>query len=157
MHACTHIVTAITNKAHCLQQEDLQLLNTWECRLKYFVQSMQNSVYHDFHKSKKSTSYTIRNTPVELTVIHRDLGIMISSNLSWESPSPYILDKVYKKLGLLQCMFSKDITIDSNYTFPSSPFSVIIIFFSIVETLSYKGYSTILAIELDKKSLEPAF
>jgi len=64
-------------------QGDLNLLNIWSIDT-----NLQFNVFKIFHMSFKAqftTSYSIGSSIISRTDTHKDLGIMISSNLSWET------------------------------------------------------------------------
>ena len=61
-------------------------------------------------KTHLQTSYSTGNNVTSKVSTHRDLGIIISSDLDWEPHHQHILSKAYQKLGLLQCPFSTNIT-----------------------------------------------
>ena len=52
-------------------------------------------------KSTIPTVYTIGTNNLPKSETHRNLGVIISANLSWEPHLHYILGKAYKVLGLL--------------------------------------------------------
>ena len=68
-------------------------------------------------KPKLQTTYNINLSTITRADTHRDLGILVSSNLSWEPHYQYIIVKAYKLPGLLRRTFSTHNTI-SNYIYP---------------------------------------
>ena len=49
-------------------------------------------------KAQFTTTYSIGSSIISRTDTHKDLGIMISSNVSWEAHYIGILSKAYKML-----------------------------------------------------------
>jgi len=78
--------------------------------------------YYNISYSIGSNTYTIPKTET-----HRDLGITISSNLSWEPHHHHTLDTAFKVLGLLLRTFSTNININCKKT---------IIYFSCLVTIN---------------------
>ena len=62
------------------------------------------------YKPHFSTTYCIGSTKA---CTHKDLGIVISSDLNWQHHYNSILAKGYEILGLLKCSFSTNITVQS--------------------------------------------
>ena len=59
-----------------------------------------------------SSTYTIRSTIIKIVDKHRGLGVILSSNLSWEPHYQHITSKAYKLLELLRQSFSSNISIN---------------------------------------------
>ena len=76
---------------------------------------------HMSFKPKLQTTYNINLSAITRADTHRDLGILVSSNLSSEPHYQYIIAKVYKLLGLLRRTFSTHNIISSKkqlYIYP---------------------------------------
>ena len=105
---------------HLLQQ-DLELLSTWsgdwklsfneyKCLLLRFNAKYGISTNTFAHLSSDH-QYTINGLPIVCCNQHKDLGIVMSPDLNWESHITFISSKAYKKLGLLRRTFSSAVSI----------------------------------------------
>ena len=91
-------------------QKDLNSLYSWSIRSNLLFSLTK--ILHMSFKSTITTSYSIGTNIIPKTETHRDLGIILSSNLSWEPHYHHILGKAYKVLGLLRRTFSINININ---------------------------------------------
>ena len=64
-------------------------------------------------KSQLTTSYSIGNNTISKVSTHKHLGIIISSDLDWQSHHQHIISNAYRMLGLLWCSFTTSITTTS--------------------------------------------
>ena len=96
---------------HLHLQSNLNLHYSWSIRSNLLF-SLSKILFTSF-KSTIATSYSIGANILPKTETHRDLGVIISSNLSWELHYHHIFGKAYKVLGLLQHTFSNSININS--------------------------------------------
>ena len=62
---------------------------------------------HLSFKSKINSTYHISGSPIISQLLHKDMDVIISSNLSWDNHYKYIIPKSYKMLDLLHRCFSK--------------------------------------------------
>ena len=58
-------------------------------------------------KSKIATTYKLLDDPIITNTTHKDLGIILSTDLSWNHHHEYITSKAYRMLGLLRHTLSK--------------------------------------------------
>ena len=102
------------------------LQNCWQSEQ---LRSVLNSVYkwsfdwnltfnlfkciHISFRFKTQTTYHIGLSPITTAITHCDLGILVSSDLSWELHYQSIIAKSYKLLGLLRHTFSNHNSITS--------------------------------------------
>ena len=79
-------------------QQDLKSLATWSDN--NHMKFNTSKFIHLRFNSKFSTSYHVNNIPITHSNTHRDLGLIISSNLSWKEHYSSITSKAYRSLGL---------------------------------------------------------
>ena len=65
------------------------------------------------NKSSSHHVYSINDHIIQSTSQHKDLGIIVSSDLSWSDHILYISAKAYKTLGLLRHSFCKSNSVTS--------------------------------------------
>jgi len=87
-----------------LLQYDLDCLTSWSTTSLLSFHPSKN--IHLSFKSKYTTSYYINGNTINSSHSHKDLGVWISDNLTWDIHHDYILKKAYKTLGLVRRTFS---------------------------------------------------
>ena len=113
---------------HLLLQQDLLLLSIWSSvwKLRFNV-TVLKCVLLSFTSKRKATSsndrattnatqsqtYSINNLPIASSNHHKDLGVLITSDLTWSNHIKIISSKAYKKLGLLRRTFCNSNSIQS--------------------------------------------
>ena len=85
-------------------QQDLDQLYIWSIDSDLFF-GISKCIYLSFN-NKTPTSYSLDGNTLPRLHSHRDLGIQISDNLSWENHYKHITSKAYRYLGLLRRAFS---------------------------------------------------
>ena len=88
--------------------QDLDFIARWSIQssLKF---NTTKSVHLSF-KSKVTTTFKLLDVPVVTNTTHKDLGIILSVDLSWDYHYEHITSKAYRMLGLLHCTFSKSLS-----------------------------------------------
>ena len=94
-------------------QNDLDSASLWSKRNDMCF-NPQKSVH--LINSKVTTNYKIADTQVVTNSSHKDLGITISSDLSWDQHYKNIIPKAYRMLGLLRRSFSRHQTVTAKKT-----------------------------------------
>ena len=62
-------------------------------------------------KSKFTSAYNLSDTAVSTTDSQKDLGIIVSNNLSWVNHYNHIIPCAYKILGLIHHLFSPSLSL----------------------------------------------
>ena len=85
-------------------QDDIDALTAWSItsNLKF---NLNKSVHLSF-KCKIATSYTMFDNTILHTDSHKDLGLVLSEDLSWNKHYTFIIARAYKILGLIRRTFS---------------------------------------------------
>jgi len=98
---CHRRICNVTDSAKL--QEDLNLVCQW---------SLNNQLYFGISKCfllgyhlKLPTSYYVGNTELAPTTTLKDLGVMVTSTLSWSAHYDLILSKAYKSFNLIHRTF----------------------------------------------------
>ena len=98
---------SVSSTSDCYSlQNDLQQLSKWsqdwsmffndnKCVLLRFSPKPTHSAFH----------YTINNSPISIQEHHRDLGVIMSNNLTWNAHYIFISAQAYKILGLIRRSF----------------------------------------------------
>jgi len=89
---------------HTKLQQDLDQLYTWSIDSDLLF-GISKCIHLSFN-NKSPTSYSLNGNTLPQLHSHRDLGIQISDNLSWECHYKHITSKAYRYLGLLRRAFS---------------------------------------------------
>ena len=106
---CFKMITDINDSIEL--QKDLDKLDGWSIISKLLFSPSKNFLMS--FKEQLTTSYSIGTNAIPKVSSHRDLGIIISSDLDWEPHHKHIISKAYKMLGLLRRTFSTNITTTS--------------------------------------------
>ena len=91
-----HIITELDQIA---LQEDVNALVTWSSTTDMNF-NLKKTVHLSF-KCKAATSYYMFDTVISHQNSHKDLGIIISEDLSWNKHYSFIIARAYKILGLM--------------------------------------------------------
>ena len=87
-------------------QEDLNMACNWskECSLSF--NCSKSVVIHFWCNHETPAKYLLNNNYIETRDSIKDLGVMITSNLSWSNHCNMITAKAYKQLGLIRRSFT---------------------------------------------------
>ena len=81
-------------------QDDIDTISNWSNgSLLNF--NLSKSAHISF-KSKITTYYNISNTSISRANVHKDLGLLLSEDLSWTNHYSFIAARAYKVLGLIR-------------------------------------------------------
>ena len=104
----TKCLKSITNLADCHKlQDDIDKLSLWcnQWRMKF---NITKCVLLSFHSKQVKVihSYQLNGQSINSCEVHRDLGILLSHNLTWSAHYNHITARAYRMLGLLRRTFS---------------------------------------------------
>ena len=105
-HKCFKTITDINDSLDL--QKDVDNLDGWSINSDILF-SLSKILFMSF-KPHLQTSYYIGNNVISKVSTHRDLGVIISSDLDQEPHHQHIISKGYWMLGLLQRFFSTKVT-----------------------------------------------
>ena len=95
-------------------QQDLHNLTSWSYQWNLHFNESKCALLRFTPRSvdpSYNPTYFINNYPVATKESHRDLGVLISKDLSWEDHYDYMLSEAYKTFGLLHRSFAKALSI----------------------------------------------
>ena len=96
----------ITDLGDCLAlQQDVNLLTSWSVHWNLSFNAMKCVNLRFSAGLSVDHSYYIRGQPVAWKWSYRDLGIIMSHDLSWKNHHDFKLSKAYRFLGLLRRTF----------------------------------------------------
>ena len=138
----TNCFKTITVKNDSLDlQKDVDNLDGWIINSDLLF-SLSKILFMSF-KPHLQTSYSIGNNVISKGTTHRDLGIIISSDLDLGPHHQHIISKAYQMLGLLRHSFSTNITaISKKHLYISLVRSQLMFLFNTMETIFIKRYQT---------------
>ena len=104
---CFKHISSDTDQIHL--QEDINALFNWSklSQLNYNI----SKCTHISFKSKFTSAYNLSDTAVFATDSQKDLGIIVSNNLSWVNHYNHIIPRAYKILGLIRRLFSPSLSL----------------------------------------------
>ena len=99
---CFKSISSISDQAFL--QDDLNTLCSWatSLQLKFNLSKCTQVSF----ESGLPTSYDMLQSALLCTDIYRDLGLMVSNDLTWDKHYEYIIARAYKILGLIRRTFS---------------------------------------------------
>ena len=106
-------VLPISSKSDCIYlQNDLTRLLEWCTRWNLTLNEEKCSAMHFSRATRYPTTifnYTLNGNQIPTKSLHKDLGLIVSANLSWRSHYQFITSRAYKMLGLLRRVFSSSV------------------------------------------------
>ena len=98
---------------HDRYQSDLDALSNWIVR-NFLSFNISKCIVSRFSRSRSlyTGDYTINGVPVVWKKCHKDLGIVMSGDLTWSSHYDYICAKAYQTHGLLKRTFSSSLPVN---------------------------------------------
>ena len=103
---CFKHISSVSDCSHL--QEDLSLLSSWSLKWNLHF----NGHKCVLHSNRPCTiySYEINNTPIQVLDSHRDLGIVMTGDMTWRNHLNQITARAYKILGLIRRSFTSTLS-----------------------------------------------
>ena len=104
---CFKHLSSITGQIYL--QEDINAIITWSksSQLNFNI----SKCTHISFKPKIVSSYNLSDTAISITDFQKDLGLVVSNDLSWENHYNHIIPRAYKILGLICRSFSPSLNL----------------------------------------------
>jgi len=84
-------------------QEDIAALFTWSTDSDFDF-NLKKLVHLSF-KHKFDATYNMSDKPIPHVDHHKDLGLLLSEDLSWDKHYKFIISRAYKTLGLIRHIY----------------------------------------------------
>ena len=102
----TKCFKTIGNHSHCHSlQQDLQQRSDWSHLWNLHFNEKKCVCIHFSTKGPITYQYCINKVPVSVQIEHRDLGIIMSSDLSWDEHYKCLLARAYNSLNVIRRVF----------------------------------------------------
>jgi len=88
-------------------QEGIAALFTWSKESDLDFNYLKKVAYLSF-KHKFNATYTMSDTPIPHADYHKDPGLILSEDLSWNRHYKFIISHAHKTLGLIRCTFTSN-------------------------------------------------
>ena len=100
-------LSSVTDQTYL--QEDINAIITWSksSQLNFNI----SKCTHIFFKPKFVSSYNLSDTAISITNFQKDLGLVVSNDLSLENHYNHIIPRAYKILGLIRRSFSPSLNL----------------------------------------------
>ena len=100
---CFKHVSSVSDQTHL--QVDINAILTWS---RLSLLNLFKCTYISF-KPKIISTYNLSDTAISSSNFYKDLGLMVSNNLSWVNHYDHIISCAYKILGLVRWSFSSSL------------------------------------------------
>ena len=104
---CFKHLSSVTDQTYL--QVDINAIITWSksSQLNFNI----SKCTHISFKSKFVSSYNLSDTTISTTDFQKDLGLVVSNDLSWANHYHHIIPRAYKILGLIRRSFSSSLNL----------------------------------------------
>ena len=109
---CFKHLSSVTDQSYL--QEDINAIITWSKSSQLNFNISKCTHRHISFKSKFVSSYNLSDTTISTTDFQKDLGLVISNDLSWANHYNHIIPRAYKILRLIRRSFSPSLNLSMN-------------------------------------------